>query len=173
METLWQKIDRLDWNLTTWMAKNGITILRFSIAVIYIWFGALKFIPGASPAEALIRDTLPFLPMDLFIPFLALWEVAIGVGFLTGKFMRITILLMVLQMMGAVSPIILNPEAVFVSFPFVLTLEGQYIVKNVVLIGAAVVVGATVRGGRLTNEPGTNSIKGVFNQDRREETYTP
>ena len=60
---------------------------------------------------------------------------------------------MVLQMMCAVSPILLNPEAVFINFPFVLTLEGQYIIKNLVLIAAAIVVGATVRGGQLTDEP--------------------
>ncbi len=156
MQNIWLRIDRFDKRLTKWMAQNGINLLRISIGIIYIWFGALKFIPGASPAEPLIRETLSFLPLNLFIPFLALWEVAIGVGFLTGKFMRLTILLMVLQMMGAVSPIILNPEAVFVNFPFVLTLEGQYIIKNLILIAAAIVVGATVRGGQLTNEPVSN-----------------
>jgi uncharacterized membrane protein YkgB len=146
-------IDSIDHKITTWMAKNGINLLRISIGIIYIWFGALKLIPGASPAEPLIRETLYFLPLHLFIPFLAVWEIVIGLGFFIGKFMRLIILLMFLQMIGAVSPIILNPDAVFVRFPFILTLEGQYIIKNVVLIAAAIVVGATVRGGHLSNEP--------------------
>ena len=153
MQNIWLRFERFDKSLTRWMAQNGINLLRISIGIIYIWFGALKFIPGASPAEALIRETIYFLPQNLFIPFLALWEVVIGFGFLSGRFMRLTILLMVLQMMGAVSPILLNPEAVFINFPFVLTLEGQYIIKNLVLIAAAIVVGATVRGGQLTDEP--------------------
>jgi uncharacterized membrane protein YkgB len=153
MQNILLRIDSIDKEITTWMAQNGINILRISIGIIYIWFGALKLIPGASPAEPLIRETLYFLPLNYFIPFLALWEVVIGLGFLSGKFMRLTILLMMLQMIGAVSPIVLNPDAVFVRFPFILTLEGQYIIKNLVLIAAAIVVGATVRGGRLTNEP--------------------
>ncbi len=147
------RIDSIDRKITTWMAKNGINLLRLSIGIVYIWFGALKLIPGASPAEPLIRETLYFLPLYLFIPFLAVWEIVIGLGFIIGKFMRLVIFLMFLQMIGAVSPIILNPEAVFVRFPFILTLEGQYIIKNVVLIAAAIVVGATVRGGHLSNEP--------------------
>jgi uncharacterized membrane protein YkgB len=153
-----QKLDapqfnQIDSRITQWMARNGVVFLRISVGIVFLWFGALKLIPGASPAETLIRDTLPFLPMNLFIPFLAVWEIVIGLGFITGKFMRLTILLMFLQMGGAVSPIFLNPGAVFVTFPFVLTLEGQYIIKNIVLMSAAIVIGATVRGGRLIDQP--------------------
>ncbi len=146
------QFDRLDSAITHWMARYGLILLRVSVGIVFFWFGALKLIPGASPAEGLIRESLPFLPMNLFIPFLAVWEMAIGLGFISGKFMRAAILLMFLQMGGAASPIILNPDAVFVNFPFVLTLEGQYIIKNVVLISAALVIGATVRGGRLVEQ---------------------
>ena len=146
-------LERIDTAVTHYMARYGILFLRISVGIVFFWFGALKLIPGASPAEALIRSSLPFLPMTLFIPFLAVWEMVIGLGFITGKFMRLTILLMFLQMGGAISPIFLNPAAVFVHFPFVLTLEGQYIIKNIVLIAAALVIGATVRGGRLIDQP--------------------
>lgn len=147
------RFDQIDKTITHWMAHYGVILLRISVGVVFFWFGALKLVPGSSPAEALIRDSLPFLPMNLFIPFLAIWEMVIGLGFMTGKLMRLTILLMFLQMGGAISPIFLNPQAVFVTFPFVLTLEGQYIIKNVVLISAALVIGATVRGGRLIAQP--------------------
>ncbi|MCA9987982.1 MAG: DoxX family membrane protein [Anaerolineales bacterium] len=150
-KNLSETFDTVDNWLTSWMARNGVWFLRVAIGLVYIWFGALKLFPGASPAEGLIRDTITFLPANLFIPFLAIWEIVIGLGFLTGRYMRLTILLMMLQIGGAVSPLVLNPGAVFVSFPFVLTLEGQYIIKNVVLIAAAIVVGATVRGGGLSN----------------------
>jgi hypothetical protein len=92
---------------------------------------------------------VPFLPGSFFLPFLGLWEVAIGLGFLTGRALRLTILLLFLQMPGTLAPVALLPERVFTQFPFGLTLEGQYIVKNLVLIAAALVIGATVRGGRL------------------------
>lgn len=147
------RFDRLDKTLTEWMASTGIILLRISIGIVFFWFGALKLFQGASPATALIEQTITFLPPDLFIPFLGVWEMVIGLGFITGLFLRVTILLMFLQMLGALSPIVLAPGAVWDSFPFVLTLEGQYVVKNVVLISAAIVVGSTVRGGGLADEP--------------------
>ncbi len=77
----------------------------------------------------------------------------IGLGLLTGKFLRATLLLLFAQMVGTALPLVVLPEAVWTSFPFVLTLEGQYIVKNLVIIGSAIVLGGTVRGGRLVAEP--------------------
>lgn len=145
--------NKADTIIVEWMARHGLTLLRISVGIVFFWFGALKLFPGASPAETLVRETLPFLPMEMFLPVLAIWEMVIGLGFITGKFMRLTILLLLFQMIGAASPIVLNPAAVFVKFPFVLTLEGQYIVKNAVLVSAAFVIGATVRGGRLLAEP--------------------
>jgi len=147
--TAFDRIDRLFVHL---MAKYGITALRISMGIVFFWFGALKLVPELSPAEELIRETITFFPMEIFLPTLAIWEMLIGLGFITGKFMRITILLLFLQMPGTISPTVLNPDAVWNSFPFGLTLEGQYIVKNLVLISAALVVGATVRGGRLEEE---------------------
>jgi uncharacterized membrane protein YkgB len=146
------RIDHIDRQVTAWMARYGITLLRISVGVVFLWFGALKLVPGLSPAEALIFSTMSFLPMGFFYPLLALIEIIIGLGYLTGKFMRLTILLMMAQMVGALSPLVLNPEAVFTIFPYGLTLEGQYIIKNAVLISAALVIGATVRGGRLNAE---------------------
>ncbi|MGQ9888396.1 MAG: DoxX family membrane protein [Aggregatilineales bacterium] len=148
-----ERFDRIDRRITRFMAMYGVTLLRVSLGVVFFWFGALKLFPDVSPAEGLIRETLTFLPMNLFIPFLAVWEMAIGLGFITGRFMRATILLLMLQMPGTVSPVLLRPDLVFTQFPFALTLEGQYIVKNLVLISAALVIGATVRGGRLIDDP--------------------
>lgn len=155
------KFDTVDTAITRWMADHGITILRIALGVVFVWFGALKFVPGLSPAEDLVRATVPFLPGDLFLPFLGLWEVAIGLGFLTGRALRITILLLFLQMPGTLSPVVLLPDRVFTHFPFGLTLEGQYIVKNVVLIAAALVIGATVRGRRLMETNTDGSVNGT------------
>jgi uncharacterized membrane protein YphA (DoxX/SURF4 family) len=147
-----REFDTLDASITHWMADNGITILRIALGVVFVWFGALKYFPGLSPAEDLVQATVPFLPGRIFLPILATWEVVIGLGFITGRFLRLTILLLFLQMPGTISPVFLLPEQVFTAFPYGLTLEGQYIVKNLVLIAAALVIGATVRGGRLIED---------------------
>ena len=139
------RLRRLDQHLTAWMDRHGVLLLRVAVGVVFIWFGALKLLPGASPATGLIVSTYPFLPERLFVSFVGCWEAVIGLGFLTGRFLRVTVALMFLQMLGAMSPIALNPAAVFAQPPFVLTLEGQYIFKNLVLLAAAIVVGARVR----------------------------
>lgn len=162
-----RRFDALDRAVTSLMARYGVTFLRISMGVVFFWFGALKLVPGLSPAETLIRESITFFSMSWFLPLLALWEMAIGLGFILGKPMRLTILLLFLQMPGTVSPIFLRPDLVFTQFPFALTLEGQYIVKNLVLISAALVVGATVRGGGLTNDPAVLSLGRVRDERRR------
>jgi len=147
----------VDKKITRWMANWSLKILRFGLGVIFVWFGALKLFPGFSPAEDLVRNTIYFFNPDFFLPILAIWEVLIGIGFLVGlvtqRFQRLTILLLFLQMPGTALPLVLLPEVCWTSFPFGLTLEGQYIIKNLAIIGSALVLGATVRGGRVTSEP--------------------
>ena len=139
-------LNTLDEKLTSWMSRYGLTILRIGLGIIFFWFGMLKFFPGLSPAEPLVRNTVYFINPDLFLPILAAWETAIGLGLIWGKYMRITLLLLFLQMPGTALPIFILPDVVWTHFPYGLTLEGQYIVKNLVLIGAGLVLGATVRG---------------------------
>ncbi len=145
--------DKIDRSITRWMASYGLTIMRLGLGVVFFWFGALKLAPGISPAEVLVRNTIYFIDPDIFLPVLAIWEMVIGLGLLTGKFLRATLLLLFAQMVGTALPLVVLPEAVWTNFPFVLTLEGQYIVKNLVIIGSAIVLGGTVRGGRLVAEP--------------------
>jgi uncharacterized membrane protein YkgB len=152
--SFWQ----IDTRLTTWMARHGITLLRISLGIVFFWFGVLKFFPGASPAEELAgqtieRLTLGAVPAATALPILAVWEVAIGIGLFIGRGMRITLLLLFVQMLGTITPLFLFPTETFTTFPIAPTLEGQYIIKNVVIVAAAIVLGATVRGGRLTAEP--------------------
>ena len=148
--------EKADIQITSWMAKYSLPALRFGLGLIFVWFGALKFVPGLSPAEELVRNTIYFVDPDIFMPILALWEVVIGLGFwlgfLTKKFERLTILLLFLQMPGTALPLLLLPEVCWTSFPFGLTLEGQYIIKNLAIISSALVLGATVRGDSLPAE---------------------
>lgn len=154
-QTALHLFDRIDRTITAWMARYGLLILRVGLGIVFFWFGVLKYFPGYSPAENLVRNTIYFVDPDLFIPVLATWEALIGLGLIFGKWMRITLLLLFLQMPGTALPLVLLPGVVWTHFPFGLTLEGQYIIKNLVLIGAGIVLGGTVRGGGITPEPVT------------------
>jgi len=135
------------------MARYGLRLLSISMGLVFVWFGALKLQSGVSPAEPLIRAALDFLPgslLDSLIRLLAVWEVAIGIGFLTGRAKRIVLILLLMQMVGALSPLFFAPERLWTTFPFIWTLEGQYVFKDIVLISAGLVIGATNRGGGLS-----------------------
>ena len=151
------RYQRIDMSITRWMASNGIGILRICMGIIFFWFGFLKYFGGLSPAESLAIRTIDMLSFGLIGPDLvryglATWEVLIGLGLLLKLYLRETLLLMFLQMLGTLTPLVLLPEEVFTTFPYGLTLEGQYIIKNLVIIAAGMVIGSTVRGGKLISE---------------------
>ncbi len=152
------RFDRLDRRITTALAVAAIPFLRAALGLVLMWFGALKFFPGMSPAQDLAARTIELLSLGivqpaLALPVLAAWECLIGIGLMSGRFLRATLLLLAVQMLGTLTPLFLFPGETFTVFPIAPTLEGQYIIKNVVLVAAAMVVGATVRGGQLQAEP--------------------
>ncbi|MCC5786292.1 MAG: DoxX family membrane protein [Phycisphaerales bacterium] len=153
-----ERFDRIDRRITSWMARHGLTILRISVGVVFLWFGAIKFVPGLSPADELATRTVAAMTFDLVGPGLsrpgiATLETLIGLGLLTGVWLRAVLLLLAFQMLGTLTPVVLFPDEVWRVFPVALTMEGQYIAKNAVVIAAGIVIGATVRGGQLTAEP--------------------
>ena len=157
MRTINELFQAIDTRLTRWMARYSIAFLRLSLGIVFLWFGALKFFPHLSPAEDIAIRTIDKLAFGLISPavsihVLAAWERLIGLGLLLGRFMRATLFLLWLQMLGAVTPLVLFPHEVFTRIPYAPTLEGQYIIKNLVLISAGLVIGATVRGGSLVSE---------------------
>ena len=149
-----QAAESLDVRLTRWAARHGIQALRIALGVIFLWFGALKFFPNLSPAQDLAARTISVLtfnlvPSGISVPMLAAWESLIGIGLISERFTRATILLLIMQMLGTVTPLFFFPAEIFTRFPYAPTLEGQYIIKNIVLVAGALVIGATVRGGRV------------------------
>ncbi len=158
MNSYFSKYTKLDRSITNWMGKIGLRVLRISIGIIFTWFGFLKFFEGLSPAEGLAIKTIDtvtfgFLPEQVIIYGLAALETVIGIGLLFNLFLRETLLLLYLQMIGTFLPIFLFPSEVFLRIPYAPTLEGQYIFKNLVVISAGIVLGATVRGARLVKVP--------------------
>jgi uncharacterized membrane protein YphA (DoxX/SURF4 family) len=151
------RLDRLDAAITTTLARLGIPVLRMSLGIVFFWFGFLKFFPGLSPAQDLAERTIHDLTFGLVgpsisLPLLATWETLIGLGLISGRFLRATLFLLAVQMLGTFLPLVFYPSETFTQFPYAPTLEGQYIIKNLVLIGAGMVVGSTVRGGRIEPE---------------------
>lgn len=153
-----RRLEALDVRITRAMARHGLTLLRLTLGVVFLWFGVLKFFPGLSPAQGLATKTISLLsfglvPPSVSLPLLAAWECAIGLGLLAGVRLREVLLLLFLQMAGTLTPLVLFPGEAFTRVPYAPTLEGQYIIKNVVLVAAGIVVGATVRGGRVVADP--------------------
>ena len=152
------RFDRVDARITGWMGRHGLPLLRISLGIVFFWFGVLKFFPGLSPAQDLAARTVDILtfgamPSTISLPLLAAWECAIGLGLIIGKGLRLVLFFLFAQMLGTLTPVFLFPSEVFLRVPYAPTLEGQYIIKTVVLISAAIVIGATVRGGRLVADP--------------------
>lgn len=141
---LYRTFDRLDRALAARMDRWGTPALRVAVAIVFVWFGVLKVL-GISPAADLVAATVYAVPAEVFVPILGVWEVLIGICMLYRPLIRAGILLLFLQLPGTFLPIVLLPGVVFFEFPHALTVEGQYIVKNLVIIGAALVIGGTVR----------------------------
>lgn len=141
----------IEHSIINWMAAHGVKLLRISIGIIFFWFGFQKFFPGISSAEDIATRTIDVLSFGLVrapysMPILASWEVLIGLGFLSGKYLRITVLLLYAQMAGTLFPLLVFPAETFYLPPLVPTLEGQYIIKNIIIITAAMVILAVDQG---------------------------
>lgn len=135
-------VSNIDAHILPFMKRYGLSFLRLSLALIFIWFGTLKII-HYSPATELVTRTVYWFNPVWFVPFLGWWEVLIGACFLFKKSIRLGILLLAPQMAGTFLPLILLPHIVYQhSLFFLPTLEGQYIIKNLLIIGAALVIGA-------------------------------
>ncbi len=147
-----------DNKVTHWMAANGIGLLRISIGIIFFWFGFIKYFPGLSPIEDLALRTTRVLTFDMFsdnamAKGLATLECLIGIGLITGKSLRATLFLLLLQLIGAISPVFIFTSEVFKIIPIVPTLAGQYIIKDIIIISAGILIGGTVRGGKMISDP--------------------
>jgi len=150
MDLLRSLFDRVDPIIAGWMERHGILLLRLSLGIVFFWFGVLKFFNGMSPAQGLAARTISVLTLGhiappVSVPVLAAWECLIGLGLLCGRFQRLVLFLLFAQMAGTLLPLFFFPHDVFLRVPYAPTLEGQYIIKNLVLISAAIVIGGTVR----------------------------
>jgi len=142
---LFSKLDKVIIDRMSFFSSPAI---RFSFGIIFIWFGILKPL-GLSAAEGLLVQTVQWMPFgapENWLIIIGWWEVAIGVLFLSKRTTRIAIALLFLQMVGTFMPLVFLPEITFQSNNILLpTLEGQYIIKNLMIISAALVLGGRKR----------------------------
>lgn len=137
--TVRRELHRLDRTLEAWLARYGVSALRYSLAIVFFWFGIVKPF-GVSPANPVVETGIYFLPFDVFFPALGWWEAAVGVGLLFRRTIRFAVYLMVFQMLGTMIPLFSAPGMTFVDMPFVPTEVGAYIIKNWVLLSGGLVV---------------------------------
>lgn len=141
-------IDQIDDAVTSFLRRWSIPTLRISIAIVFIWFGALKVF-GVTPVTELVGATVYWVDPDWFVPALGVVEVLVGVGLLIRRALRTVLFLFAAQMLGTFLVLIVLPEVSFEnSNPLLLTVEGEFVIKNLVLLSAGMVVGATVRRRR-------------------------
>lgn len=133
------------------MEKHSTTIMRIALAIVYIWFGALKII-GMSPAGDLVQETVYWFKPELFIPILGICEALIGIGLLIKKYIPYTIVLLLLHMIATLFPIFILQSSCFDAFPYCPTLVGQYIIKNIVLIAGALVVAGNCKNTEMSKK---------------------
>ena len=159
--TFSKKIDHLFETITR---RWGIQLLRYSLALVYIWFGILKPL-GMSPASGLVEETVFWFSADWFVPALGFWEVLIGVLLLFRPTVRWSVLMIFIHLPCTFLPFFTAAETASVDSVLQLTLVGQYIVKNFTLLIAAIIIGGSFNKGReVGNKPEIQQMNSVNNK---------
>jgi len=134
-----------------------MNLLRISIGIIYVWFGALKYFPNLSPADQLAKDTIHLItfgliPNEISIILLAIWETLLGVMLIIGVWKKAVFYILLLHMFCTFVPLFFFSDISFTALPYAFTLVGQYIMKNLIIIAAAIVLNANANGKIVFSE---------------------
>ena len=120
-------------------ARHAVFLLRLSLAIVFFWFGVLK-VANLSPVAGLLRASIPFLADSPYLQILGIVELTIGTGLLFDRLTKQATVLMILHLLGTLSVLVVSPSVIFApAFP-VLTMAGEFVLKNIVLITAALVI---------------------------------
>jgi uncharacterized membrane protein YkgB len=151
-------IARIDSVLIPWLRRWSLPVLRVSLGLVFVWFGALKVF-GVTPVFDLVASTVYWVDPDWFVPALGVAEILIGIGLIGGWLLRWVLLAFVAQMVGTALVFVTLPEVAFQDGnPLKLTVEGEFVIKNLVLLAAGLVVGATIEPRRAgSQEPRAKS----------------
>ena len=152
LSRLAQRLDAIELAVHDWLVSHSINILRVSLGCVFLGFGFLKFFPMVSPAEQLVMDTTSILTFDLVpgsvsIIAIAVLECVIGLWLLSGRALRGVMYLLAIELVGILAPVVVLGDRLFSGPHNAPTLQGQYVLKDVILVAAVLVLAATVRGG--------------------------
>ncbi|MGI9000884.1 MAG: hypothetical protein ACR2GH_04385 [Pseudonocardia sp.] len=139
----------LEGTVIGWLHQHSITLLRISMGAVILGFGVLKYFPGMSPAEGLVLVTTKLLtfglvPDQVLMVLTATMECALGLSLILGRGLRVSIYLLVFWVLGILSPALLVPQRLFSGPDHAPTLEGQYVLKDVILLAAVLVIATAV-----------------------------
>ena len=138
-------LDRVDQKVVEFMTVHGLTVLRISIGVVFVWFGLLKVI-GVTPVANLVTTVVSLIPAAFSVSLVGLFEVVLGVGLMVGYGLRFTLLLLWLHLAATFMLLVIRPDLAFQNGnPLFLTADGEFVIKNLVLISGGIAVGSTVR----------------------------
>lgn len=127
------------------LQRISVPVLRFTIGLVFVWFGALK-VANVTPLADFVADTLPWFDRAWVVPLLGAFEIALGLALLAGRFLTIVCAALVAHLAGTFLSVAMQPEVVFQhGNPLMLTTEGEFVVKNIVFIAAGLVIAARFR----------------------------
>jgi putative oxidoreductase len=150
--------ERVEETLHGVLVLHSIKALRITVGAVFLGFGVLKFFPGVSPAQDLSIKTIELLTFGL-VPWrvglvgIATLECFIGICLLASRWMRLAVWLLAIEFVGILAPLVLLPGRLFSGPHDAPTLEGQYVLKDIILVAAGMAIAAgTFRGGRLVRD---------------------
>jgi putative oxidoreductase len=144
-ERSWRWLERLDSRILAFLERAALPLLRLSLGLVLVWFGVLKIV-GETPVADLVAGTVYWVNPSWFVPLLGVFEVVVGIGLLLGRWLRIVLALFVLQMMGTFLVLVIQPEVAFQDGnPLLLTTEGEFVIKNLVLLSAGLLIGSRLK----------------------------
>ena len=147
-EQAWERLTSVDRRVLNFLAQASVPLLRISLGIVFVWFGVLKIV-GETPVTRLVANTVYLVDPEWFVPLLGIFEVVVGIGLLLGRALRVVLLLFVAQMLGTFLVLVIQPEVAFQDGNrLLLTTEGEFVVKNLVLLSAGLVIGSHLRGIR-------------------------
>jgi putative oxidoreductase len=139
-----RRLETVDRSVRERLVRLGPPLLRVSLGIVFVWFGMLKVV-GASAVGGLVASTIPF-DASWFVPALGVLEVAIGLAFIAGRFLRLALPIFALQLVGTLLVLLVLPDIAFEQDnPLMLSLVGEFVVKNLVLLSAGIVVASKVK----------------------------
>ena len=137
------KADGIEKKIFTAFYVHGHKIHRLSLGLIFIWFGLLKPF-GEKTTTSLLAHTIYFFPPEFILPILGWWEVAIGICLIYKPLVKLSIILQFIRIPGTILAFFIHPQVCFVQIPYVPSPEGQYLIKDIVILIAGIAIAGTV-----------------------------